>query len=75
MMLFTINRASNSTNKPTDDAFKKEISGTEQWCIEIGSLESLISLSELVRDGIILTAGDAEKGDPPDICVYDAYIE
>ena len=78
-MIFRITRASSGLlerHKPIEKAYKKKVDGTEQWCIDINSLEELTKfISEHAEYCGIIVESNEDIGTLPRITIYDNWIE
>lgn len=79
-MRFLITRTSDygGKNPPCEGAimlYKDEKSAECEWEIEINSLEELLQLSVKTVQPLILFAQDYDKGNVPELEIYDYYRE
>ena len=62
-MIFTLTKASEHMDKPSEKAIQKD----GKWCIELKTLEDLMSLIKEVRNDLIVSEDE--------IIIYDDYME
>lgn len=77
-MIFEVMRASDivKRHKPIDKAYKKEIDGTEKWCVDINSIKELTEfITEYNECCGIIVENNEDIGTLPRITIYDNWIE
>lgn len=82
-MEFIIDKASNYKDKPCDKATEIKLGHTTGYKIEINTLEELMNLMTELKEDIVISLSDKDKGfinetkyaNYRQITIYDDYLE